>query len=56
MTIATIGFAIAPQVRWIFPNVVAPIAGGSLIGIFHGTRAGYQMVFGLSGLIFALLR
>ena len=54
MTIATIGFAIAPQVRWIFPNVIAPIAGGSLIGIFHGTRAGYQAVFGLSGLSFAL--
>jgi MFS family permease len=98
MTTATIGFAIAPEVRWVLsfavlfgigfggmlssgwamamdaipqlrdvgrdfglwgiatsvPNVIAPIAGGWLIGIFHGTREGYQAVFGLSGLSFAL--
>lgn len=98
MTSATIGFAVAPEVRWMFPfavlfgigfggvissgwamamdaipklrdvgrdlglwgiatsvpNVIAPIVGGWLIGTFHGTRAGYQAVFGLSGFSFAL--
>lgn len=98
LTAATIGFAVAPEVRWMLPfavlfgigfggmlssgwamaldaipklrdvgrdfglwniatsvpNVIAPIAGGWLIGIFHGTRSGYQAVFGLSGLSFAL--
>ncbi|MBV8068016.1 MAG: MFS transporter [Candidatus Eremiobacteraeota bacterium] len=98
MTAATIGFAIAPEVRWMLPfavlfgvgfggvvssgwamamdaipnlrdvgrdfglwgiatsvpNVIAPVAGGWLIGIFHGTRAGYQALFGLSGFSFAL--
>ncbi len=38
----------------LFPNVVAPLVGGWLIGLFHGTRAGYQAVFGLSGFSFAL--
>ena len=95
---ATIGFALAPELRWMLPfavlfgigfggvissgwamamdaipklrdvgrdlglwgiatsvpNVVAPLVGGWLIGLFHGTRAGYQAVFGLSGLSFAL--
>lgn len=36
------------------PNVVAPLVGGWLIGYFHGTRAGYQAVFALAGLSFAL--
>jgi MFS family permease len=98
MTGATIGFAVAPEMRWVFPfavlfgigfggvlssgwamamdaipqlrdvgrdfglwgiatsapNVVAPMVGGWLIGLFHGTRGGYQAVFGLSGLSFAL--
>jgi MFS family permease len=36
------------------PNIVAPLAGGWLIGLFGGTRAGYQAVFGLSGFSFAL--
>jgi MFS family permease len=38
----------------LLPNVVAPLVGGWLIGFFHGTRAGYQAVFGLSGFSFAL--
>lgn len=98
MTAATIGFAIAPEVRWMLPfavlfgvgfggvlssgwamamdaipqlsnvgrdfglwniatsvpNVIAPIVGGWLIGLYHGGRGGYQFVFGLSGLCFAL--
>ena len=98
MTVATIGFAVAPELRWILPfavlfgigfggiissgwamamdaipklrdvgrdlglwgiatsvpNVVAPLVGGWLIGLFHGTRAGYQAVFGLCGFSFAL--
>jgi hypothetical protein len=37
-----------------FPNVVAPLVGGWLIGLFGGTRAGYQAVFGLAGFSFAL--
>jgi hypothetical protein len=36
------------------PNVFAPLIGGWLIGAFHGTRAGYQAVFALAGLSFAL--
>jgi MFS family permease len=36
------------------PNVFAPLVGGWLIGYFHGTRAGYQAVFALAGLSFAL--
>ncbi|HEY1656189.1 MAG TPA: MFS transporter [Candidatus Tumulicola sp.] len=36
------------------PNVVAPLVGGWLIGYFHGGRAGYQAVFALAGLSFAL--
>jgi MFS family permease len=98
MAAATIGFALAPELRWMLPfavlfgigfggiissgwalamdaipklrdvardlglwgvattlpNVVAPLVGGWLIGEFHGTRAGYQAVFGLSGFSFAL--
>lgn len=98
MATATIGFALAPELRWMLPfavlfgigfggvissgwalamdaipklrdvardlglwgiattlpNVVAPLVGGWLIGLFHGTRAGYQAVFGLSGFSFAL--
>ena len=98
MAVATIGFALAPELSWILPfavlfgigfggvissgwalamdaipklrdvardlglwgiatllpNVVAPLVGGWLIGLFHGTRAGYQAVFGLSGFSFAL--
>lgn len=98
MTAATIGFAVAPEMRWMFPfavlfgigfggvlssgwamamdaipqlrdvgrdfglwgvatsvpNVIAPIVGGWLIGLFHGTRGGYQAVFALSGVSFAL--
>ncbi|MGA2758903.1 MAG: MFS transporter [Candidatus Cybelea sp.] len=36
------------------PNIAAPLVGGWLIGLFGGTRAGYQAVFGLSGFSFAL--
>lgn len=36
------------------PYVVAPLVGGWLIGSFHGTRPGYQAVFALAGLSFAL--
>jgi len=36
------------------PSVVAPLVGGWMIGYFHGTRAGYQAVFALAGLCFAL--
>ena len=36
------------------PNIVAPLVGGWLIGLFGGTRAGYQAVFGLAGFSFAL--
>lgn len=36
------------------PNIIAPLVGGWLIGLFGGTRAGYQAVFGLSGFSFAL--
>jgi MFS family permease len=98
MTAATIGFAVAPEVRWMLPfavlfgigfggvlssgwamamdaipqlssvgrdfglwniatsvpNVIAPIVGGWFIGLYHGARSGYQVVFGLSGLCFAL--
>jgi MFS family permease len=98
MAVSTIGFALAPEMRWVLPfavlfgigfggvlssgwalamdavpklrdvgrslglwgiatsvpNVIAPLAGGWLIGLFHGTRSGYQAVFGLSGLSFAL--
>lgn len=98
MATATIGFALAPELKWmlpfavlfgigfggvissgwalamdaipqlrdvardlglwgiatLLPNVVAPLIGGWLIGLFHGTRAGYQAVFGLAGFSFAL--
>ncbi len=98
MAVATIGFALAPELNWmlpfavlfgigfggvissgwalamdaipklrnaardlglwgiatLLPNVVAPLVGGWLIGLFHGTRAGYQAVFGLAGFSFAL--
>ena len=98
MAMATIGFALAPELKWmlpfavlfgigfggvissgwalamdaipklrdvardlglwgiatLLPNVVAPLIGGWLIGLFHGTRAGYQAVFGLAGFSFAL--
>jgi MFS family permease len=36
------------------PNIVAPLVGGWLIGVFGGTRGGYQAVFGLAGFSFAL--
>jgi MFS family permease len=36
------------------PNVIAPLVGGWMIGFFHGTRAGYEAVFALAGLCFAL--
>jgi MFS family permease len=36
------------------PNVIAPLVGGWLIGVFHGARDGYQAVFGLAGFSFAL--
>lgn len=36
------------------PNVFAPLIGGWLIASFHGTRPGYQAVFALAGLSFAL--
>lgn len=36
------------------PYVVAPLVGGWMIGYFHGTRPGYQAVFALAGLSFAL--
>jgi MFS family permease len=98
MALATIGFALAPELKWmlpfavlfgigfggvissgwalamdaipklrdvardlglwgiatLLPNVVAPLIGGWLIGLFHGTRAGYQAIFGLAGFSFAL--
>ncbi len=98
MTVAAIGFAIAPDQRAIFvfamcfgfglggmlsagwalaidslpklsdvardlgiwgiatnlPNVIAPLVGGWILSSFHGTRAGYQAIFALAGLSFAL--
>lgn len=98
LTLATIGFAVAPELRWMLPfavlfgigfggmissgwamamdavpqlhnvgrdlgiwgvatsvpSVIAPLAGGWLIGAFHGERSGYQAVFGLAGFSFAL--
>jgi 1-acyl-sn-glycerol-3-phosphate acyltransferase len=36
------------------PNIFAPLVGGWLIASFHGTRPGYQAVFALAGLSFAL--
>ncbi len=98
MAVATIGFALAPEMRWMFifavlfgigfggvissgwalamdaipklrdvardlglwgiashlPNVIAPLVGGALIGSFHGSRAGYQAVFGMAGFSFVL--
>ncbi len=98
MALATIGFALAPELAWMLPfavifgigfggvmssgwalamdsipkmrdigrdlglwgvatslpNIVAPLVGGWLIGLFGGTRSGYQAVFGLSGFSFAL--
>lgn len=36
------------------PSTLAPLVGGPIITAFHGTRAGYQAVFGLAGLSFAL--
>ena len=36
------------------PNVVAPLVGWWLLSLFHGTRAGYQAVFGLAGFSFFL--
>jgi MFS family permease len=98
MAIAAIGFALAPELRWMLPfavlfgigfggvissgwalamdsipelgdvardlglwgiatnlpNVVAPLVGWWLISLFHGTRAGYQAVFGLAGFSFFL--
>jgi MFS family permease len=98
MAVAVIGFAVAPEIKWMLPfavlfgigfggvissgwalamdsipelrdvardlgmwgiathipNVVAPLIGGWLIWIFHGTRAGYQAVFALAGLSFVM--
>ena len=98
MAIATIGFALAPELKWMLPfavlfgvgfggvlscgwalamdtipelrdvardlglwgiatnlpNAVAPAVGGWLIWFFHGTRDGYQAVFGLAGFCFVL--
>ena len=98
MALATIGFALAPELAWMLPfavifgigfggvmstgwalamdsipkmrdigrdlglwgvatslpNIAAPLVGGWLIGLFGGTRSGYQAVFGLSGFSFAL--
>ncbi|HEV3091583.1 MAG TPA: MFS transporter [Candidatus Cybelea sp.] len=36
------------------PNIIAPLFGGWLIGLFGGTRAGYQAVFAFAGFSFAL--
>ncbi|MBV8332120.1 MAG: MFS transporter [Candidatus Eremiobacteraeota bacterium] len=36
------------------PSVLAPLVGGPLIAAFHGTRDGYQAVFGLAGFCFVL--
>ena len=36
------------------PASVAPLIGGPIITAFHGTRPGYQAVFGLAGFSFAL--
>ena len=36
------------------PNVVAPLVGGAILVTFAGSRLGYQIVFGLAGLSFAL--
>ncbi|MBV8117173.1 MAG: hypothetical protein JOZ01_04305 [Candidatus Eremiobacteraeota bacterium] len=36
------------------PNIFAPLIGGWLIASFHDTRPGYQAVFALAGLSFAL--
>lgn len=36
------------------PNVVAPLVGGGVLAAFGGSRVGYQVVFGIAGLSFAL--
>lgn len=36
------------------PNVVAPLVGGGVLAAFGGSRVGYQIVFGIAGLSFAL--
>jgi MFS family permease len=36
------------------PNVLAPLVGGAILAAFAGSRLGYQIVFGLAGLSFAL--
>ncbi|HEY9084567.1 MAG TPA: MFS transporter [Candidatus Tyrphobacter sp.] len=36
------------------PNVLAPLVGGAVLAAFAGSRLGYQIVFGLAGLSFAL--
>lgn len=34
------------------PNVIAPLVGGAILAEFDGSRAGYQIVFGIAGLSF----
>lgn len=36
------------------PNVLAPLVGGGVLAAFDGSRVGYQIVFGIAGLSFAL--
>jgi MFS family permease len=36
------------------PNVLAPLVGGGVLAAFGGSRVGYQIVFGIAGLSFAL--
>ena len=36
------------------PSVIAPLAGGVILHLFNGTRAGYQTIFILSGVSFAI--
>jgi MFS family permease len=36
------------------PNVLAPLVGGGVLAAFGGSRVGYQIVFGIAGLSFAV--
>jgi MFS family permease len=36
------------------PNVVAPLVGGWILSSLGGTRLGYQTIFALAGVCFAL--
>jgi MFS family permease len=36
------------------PNVLAPLVGGGVLAAFNGSRVGYQILFGIAGLSFAM--